>query len=198
MNNMYIAIDIGGTNARVASVDNLITPKIIKRASFKNTHNFNEYFSKIVNFIDSTGKIDGIGISIAGDLNKEKSMVVDSAENVPEVVDQPIVASLGKRFGCKVFMDNDGVAMALGEAIYGNCDKDKFVYLIWGTGIGGAIVKRKGDKIVVDQIDWFKHFEEWEYKCGGEAIKKIYGKPAKDISQIQWSKIDCFGGRSCT
>ncbi len=186
---MYLSVDIGGTNVRAVVADNLKDPKILDRATFKNTHNFDEYLKQLINFAKTKGKIDGIGISITGDLNPDKTIVIDSAINAPEILNQPIVKVLENEFNCKVFMENDGTASALGEAIYGSPEKDEFVYVIWGTGVGGALIKRENTQTLVEQIDWYKHFEEWEYVCGGKAIEKNNNKLAKDLTEDEWKVV---------
>lgn len=183
---MYLSIDIGGTNVRVASTDDLQTGKIVDRVKLKNNHNFEEYFQKIIEFAKGQGEIKGVGISVIGDLNPEKTIVVDTAPNAPEIINQPIVDRLKKQLNCGVYMENDGTAMALGEAVYAKEKNDDFAYVIWGTGIGGAQVKKDKNKLKVVQIDWYKYFKDWEYDCGGEAIEKKYAKKPQDLTENEW------------
>lgn len=186
---MYLAVDIGGTNIRFASTENLETGKIADKEKIRNNHNFEEYFQKIIDFAKGQGQIKGVGISVIGDLNPEKTIVVATAPNAPEVINQPIVDRLKKQLDCEVYMENDGTAMALGEAVYAKKINDNFIYVIWGTGIGGAKVKNLNNRLEVEQIDWYKHFEDWEYDCGGEAIEKNYSKKPQDLTENEWKSI---------
>ncbi len=186
---MYIAIDIGGTNVRVASAQSLDNLVIISRAVFKNDHNFDDYISKVISFVKKQDKVGGIGISITGDLNEEKTMAIDTSPNAPEFLNQPIVDIFKKEFRCPVFLENDGPASALGEALYGKERNKNFAYIIWGTGIGGAQISWDNNKTKVEQLGWYKYFEEWENQCGGNRIKEKFEKPAGDLNNTEWNEV---------
>lgn len=185
---MYISIDIGGTNVRVASTDNLETGQIVDRVQLRNNHNFEEYFQKIIEFAKKQGQIKGVGISVIGDLNPKKTIVIDTAPNAPEIINQSLVDKLKRQLNCEIFMENDGTAMALGEAVYTKKEND-FICIIWGTGIGGAQVKKDKNRLKIEQIDWYKHLKDWEHDCGGEAIEKKYAKKPQDLIENEWKFI---------
>lgn len=186
---MYIAIDIGGTNIRVAAADNLESLHIRKKLVFKNNHNFEEYMDRIVDFCGTQSKISAVGVSTNGTLNKDKTVVVGGVANTPEKTGKPLVDILKRRLGCPVVMDNDAVASALAEGIYGHKNLGEFIYVIWGTGIGGAVARRENGKFKVEQIDWLKYLDDWEAACGGNRIEKKFGKSVKDLSDEEWTGV---------
>src|SRR3990172_9660664 len=109
---MYIAIDIGGTNIRLATTTSLDNPVFENRIQFGNTHSFDEIFENIVRYLDNLdSKIDGIGISVPGGIDDAKSMVI-KGHNIPEFNGKPIKDPLVNRYKCKVVLDNDAVVMA--------------------------------------------------------------------------------------
>lgn len=98
---------------------------------------------------------------------------------------------LSKKFSCPVFLENDAVAAALGEALYDtDCPKD-FIFIIWGTGIGGSTVSYNeiSKTYMLHKLNWFEYFQEWEEKCGGNKIKYYYGKEAFELSEKEWQSV---------
>lgn len=186
---MYIAIDIGGTNIRVAAADNLEKIHIGEKLVFKNNHNFEEYMDKIVEFCGRQGSISAAGISTNGTLNKDKTVVIGGLANTPEKTGKPIVKILKSKLNCSVVMENDAVAAALAEKTYGRYNLDEFIYIIWGTGIGSAIARRENGELKVEQIDWLKYLEEWEADCGGNRIGRKFGKQVSDLSEEEWAGV---------
>lgn len=190
-NNMYIAIDIGGTNIRLASTNSLDNPIFENRKQFGNTHSFDTNFKNILNYIDSLGnKISGIGISIPGAIDEAKSMVI-KGHNIPEFIDKPIKELLMNRYKCKVALDNDGVAMAWGETRYGEGKNTDFIYLIWGTGMGGASVKYSDGKYIITKLERHQNtnLATWEEACGGRSIEKLYKKQALELDENEWQEV---------
>lgn len=189
--NMYIGIDIGGTNIRLTSVKDLNSPILENKKQLLNSHSFKTNMQNIQSYLDNLDdKINGIGISIPGNIDKNKTMVAD-ADNVPEFIGKPIKEMLAKKYKCKVVLDNDGVIMARGEAIYGQKGKTDFMYLIWGTGMGGASVEYKNGVPKVTKLERHKdtNLASWENVCGGKSIEKLYGKHAGKLNQTEWQEV---------
>jgi glucokinase len=83
--------------------------------------------------------IVGVGIGTPGII--DSGLILGGAENLPEWESLPLAGILSRQFDFPVFIDNDANLMALGEVRYGK-DKEKceVVYILVGTGIGGALV----------------------------------------------------------
>lgn len=189
---MYVALDIGGTNIRVAASD-MISPIVItKRTFFPNTNHFEKDFPKIldeIRLISKDAQIEGIGIGIAGQLANDQETLLE-APNFPTWNHQNIVAKIKEIFSCPVIMQNDGVAGALGEAVYRDYKEENFLYLIWGTGIGGAEVTFVKGNPTAKQIPWAQNFPAWEKDCGGKSIISEFGKAAESLNEKEWEEVD--------
>lgn len=188
---MYIGIDVGGTSCRIAATDNLHNIANFTKKDFRLTHNFDQDFATMQNLISelSRGHVDGIGIGTPGGFNENKTIITSTVRNLIEWKNQPIKERLVNTFHCNVFLENDAVTAALGEAYFGNGKDQDFTYIIWGTGVGGATVTWKEDKAEVTKLDWHRYLETWENACGGNNIRKTYGKPAESLSEEEWADV---------
>jgi glucokinase len=132
-----IGIDIGGTNMRVGLVseDGEVVRKIKEPTS-------DELLDAIFKALDSLfgDRIAGIGIGIAGLIDREEGRVLSSPNlHVAEGID--LVDQIGKRYEVKVVIENDANAAALGEMWAGaGRDFSDFVLFTLGTGIGGGLI----------------------------------------------------------
>lgn len=188
---MYISIDAGGTNTRVAGAADLEHPIFVgKPLRYKNTHNFQ---TDLQSMIDAARTIAGaqlikaVGIGVPGFLNEQKTRITHAA-NLPGWNNKPLVKLLSQNLHCPVFCRTDVAAALLGEAFYGGRSSD-FHYIIWGTGIGGGTVRfnARGPEAVV--VNWRLHFEAWEANCGGRAIAKKFGKPTEELNHNEWLQV---------
>ena len=93
------------------------------------------------------------------------------------------------KYQCDVRMDNDAAVAALGEALYGTTKKNDFVYIIWGTGVGGASVVYRDGIASSTPLAWEKYLQTWEGTCGGNSVRKIYGKPAEQLNEEEWKNV---------
>lgn len=185
---MYIAIDIGGTNIRITASDSLTTIKGIKLISFPISEIFENDIKKIISTIHNLSpSITAIGMGIVGSSNKEGTII--RAHNLPNWINTSPKIILENIFHCPIFMDNDTVVAALGEATYGNTVNRDFTYIAWGTGMGGATATVIHKHIAITKLDWHMDFEEWEKYCGGNEIKKHFGKPANELTENEWQKV---------
>jgi predicted NBD/HSP70 family sugar kinase len=189
---MYVALDIGGTNIRIAASELLSPIVITQRTFFPNTNNFSHDFPKLLEEIRTISKestIEGIGVGIAGQITEDKQTLVE-APNFPSWNNQNIVKQITDTFPCPVVMQNDGVAGALGEAVFRDYKSENFIYLIWGTGIGGAEVIFRNNNPYAAQIPWNSMFPEWEKACGGKSIFNEFGKAVESLSEKEWEIIE--------
>jgi hypothetical protein len=185
---MYIAIDLGGSNLRVAGSESLSNPQL--QTIFKQpvSHFFEGDFSLLLLAINRTlhgHQANGIGFATAGDVDKRRGIIY-SAENNPEWENMQIVERLMQNYSCRVVLVNDAEAAALAEARYGNGVGKDFIYISWGTGIGGAFSKE--DK--VQQLKWEDYLENWEQDCGGKNLTKKYGTDLAKLDAASWTEIN--------
>lgn len=188
---MYIAIEVGGTTLRIAGVNQLHDVHTMQTTHFSLTHTFEKDFSTLLDEITnlSQGKIEGIGVSLTGALNEDNSVMIDEAPNLIEWLHVPIKKLLSDKFNCPVFMDNDANIAGIGEAIYGAGKGENFAYCIWGTGIGGALIKMQHNRPTIERLNWYDYFEAWEEDCGGAKIQEHFGKSGAELSEEEWSQV---------
>lgn len=135
-----IGIDIGGTNikAGVVSEREGLIEMLHTPTQTGGKAQLTEQITTIVEKFRKEYNIKGVGIGIAGLVNHEKGEVVMSP-HLP-VKETPLRTILEKRLGIPVLLDNDVNACGLGERYFGaGRNALNFIYLMIGTGIGGAI-----------------------------------------------------------
>lgn len=140
-----IGVDVGGSKIEAALVSELKIVKKVKRkteAAKGREAVLKNIISAIEKVFDSS--VSAIGIGIAGPVNPEKNIVVQSP-HIPCLVNVPVKEILEKTFKVRVALDNDARMFTLGaHRIYG---AKNMVALTLGTGIGGAaIVNNKLEK----------------------------------------------------
>lgn len=198
---MYLAIDIGGTNIRIASLDekeNIISNKI----SFSVEKEFESGMSKIIeetNKIADGRKIEGIGIAALGTVNANLGVIEDSA-NLSSWNNKPIKNYLEGKLHTRVEIENDVLVAGLGEKMFGyGKDIEEFLFIILGTGFGGAIISERtsysldlGHQILVwnGELCNCKQKGCAEVYVGGKNAQRIYGAQFSDkTSNEVWDEV---------
>lgn len=188
---MYIGIDVGGTNIRVVGSKTIDKPNLVHKLSFPNDRNYSQNEHRITTAIRHfASTIDGIGISTMGLLDESKDIII-SASAAPQWVGQPFAATLRTTFNCPVVLKGDQYCAALSEVSVQK-QPDDFVCIVYGTGIGAAIVERQDEKSLVQTIGYDKHIQylrPWQLDCGGKWVKEKYGKPLEELSENEWTVV---------
>ncbi len=139
--NYAIAIDVGGTNTRVALVDSRMN--IVDRKQFTtNPMHPDITLEEIVKIIASYDySICGIGMSCPGPLDLIEGKVLTPPNLRGEWHNYPITTKLNSQTGLPTFLNNDANLAALGEATVGAGSKYNIVqFLTISTGIGAGLV----------------------------------------------------------
>jgi len=162
---MVIAIDVGGTNMRIALVDLSPTAHIVRVESHPVMQDYSEGIEALCNTISSISsgeKIEGIGACFPGIINKDD--MVTTANNLPDWTMKPIKQTLAARFNVPVKLVHDVQGAAIGEALFGAArGRDRFVYFIWGTGIGAGDIKRIDDnRYFMFSFENGHHILDWD------------------------------------
>ena len=136
-----VAIDVGGTNTRVALVNERL--EITDRQQFStNPENPGETLSKISEVIRDYGeKIVGVGMSCPGPLDLIHGQIL-TPPNLHGGWQHLFVArELSTLTGLPVYLNNDGNLAALAEAVAGEGKDYRYVqFLTVSTGIGSGFV----------------------------------------------------------
>ncbi len=139
----YIGIDLGGTNVRVAVVDdNGEVLEEVKRVSNSDLGPVKvlDNILDMVNSLQYKDEAVGVGVGIPGPVD-QKLGAITIATNLKDFAFFPAVEYLQTRLDLPVYMDNDANVAGLAEALVGAGKGKKVVYYIThSTGIGGALV----------------------------------------------------------
>lgn len=143
-----IGIDVGGTNVKIALVDNngkIIysnsVPTYAKMGYEYTVNNIKQAIKDLMKETNTTpSDIEGIGFDFPGQVDC-KTGVVKLAPNIPGWVNVPIAQMIEDEFHIPTRIDNDVRCAALGELKFGagrGCEN--FICITVGTGIGSGIV----------------------------------------------------------
>jgi len=140
---LVIGIDLGATNLRAALGDSEhgIIRVVKERTISEGTSE--DLLNQLIGIVkrvasEELGEIEAIGIGSIGQLDIKRGVLVRAA-NV-RFRDVPIVDRLSKEFKIPAYILNDCTVAALGEKIFGAArDLSNFVYVGFGTGIGGGV-----------------------------------------------------------
>ena len=142
-----IGIDVGGTNVKIALVDDgkiIYSNSVPTYAQMGYEYTVNNIKQAIKDLMKETettaADIKGIGFDFPGQVDY-KTGVVKLAPNIPGWVNVPIAQMIEEAFHIPTRIDNDVRCAALGEMNFGagkGCQN--FVCITVGTGIGSGLV----------------------------------------------------------
>jgi RNase H-fold protein (predicted Holliday junction resolvase) len=186
---MYIGIDVGGTKTLVAGVLDISNIEILDVKKILNQDNFELDVKNLIENVKEISKkesVEAIGLGLPGTLDVNGNGI--DFTNLASWNGRNIRKKLEDEFTCPVFIDNDAVVASFGISYFSEIKKD-FIYITWGTGIGGALVRFVNGKVVSKELDWEKYFKSWEEKCGGKRIQERYNKIASELTEGEWKEI---------
>lgn len=144
-----IGVDLGGTNLRIAAVDEngTLLEKVTLGTQVQRGREF--VISEMTSAIQSVtekysarGELVGIGIGVPGFIDMDTGTMRESP-NLPGWADYPVHQDIERRLGTRVILENDANAAAMGEKWLGaGREVDDLCMFTLGTGVGGGIVIR--------------------------------------------------------
>lgn len=139
-----LSFDIGGSSVKYAVIEK--TGKILAKGK-KTTPQKKEAFFRLIEDVAAsyrgTYAIEGAGFSFPGAVD-DVSGVIGGSSALPYIHDFPIRQELERRLSLPAALENDANCAALGESWLGvGKEHEDLVFLVIGTGIGGAVVKGK-------------------------------------------------------
>ncbi len=211
---MYLGIDVGGTSAKIGvfpsrdkgvEVDRReVRERTLDKGEIGCMNDLWAIQRAIYDLADLYGPVEGIGLAVAGKVSPERTHLAGSA-NLPHWVGVQIVEYFRDANQCPVVFGNDAEAAALADAVYGFGQEDDFLGMIWGTGVGGAIVRHiEGrPKVWPTEIGHQRVFFGGKRQCkcgqygcleasvGGNGIRATYGQPAEALKPggREWKEI---------
>lgn len=139
-----LSFDIGGSSVKYAVIEK--TGKILAKGKKTTPQEKEEFFRLIENVAASYRRaytIEGAGFSFPGAVD-DVSGVIGGSSALSYIHDFPIRQELERRLSLPAALENDANCAALGESWLGvGKEHEDLVFLVIGTGIGGAVVKGK-------------------------------------------------------
>jgi len=180
--NLVIGIDIGGTYIRVALVEGKgnIIRKVKKSSSGDIINNLIESIKEVLET-----EVKGIGIGVAGVIDKQQK-VVKKSPNLPTIENINFIKKIEDRFSLPVYLENDTNAAAIGERWLGaGRDKENFVLLTLGTGIGGGVVYKGKLLDLASELGHITVEAEGLYcPCGNNGCLESYASARAIVSMV--------------
>jgi glucokinase len=147
MSAFAIGVDLGGTNLRIAAVDEkgTLLEKVTTGTQVARGRDYviAEMCDAIRNVsakFHASGRMIGAGIGVPGIIDKRTGMLRESP-NLPGWEDYPVRHEIERRLGATVVLENDANAAAMGEAWLGAArGAESMCMVTLGTGVGGGIV----------------------------------------------------------
>ena len=147
MNKYSIGVDLGGTNLRIAAVDE--SGKLLEKITLgtqvalgreRVVHDMSDAIQRVEATFRGSGQLIGIGIGVPGIIDMDTGMVRTSP-NLPDWANYPVLTEIEGRLGTRVILENDANSAALGEHWLGAAkDRPDMAMLTLGTGVGGGLV----------------------------------------------------------
>jgi glucokinase len=149
MANFAIGVDLGGTNLRIAAVDEtgLLLEKVTTLARLalgrdQVISDMCDAIRQLTTKFKASGTLMGVGVGIPGIIDMETGLLRESP-NLPGWAEYPVREDIERRLNAPVILENDANAAALGEKWLGAArDVNDMAILTLGTGVGGGLVLR--------------------------------------------------------
>ncbi len=139
---MKIAIDLGGTNVRAATVLKGGELGRVLAEPCRSDGSEGEVLSQLYRLIDNliTSEVDGIAIGVPSVVDTDKGIVYNVV-GIPSWKEVHLKELLEAKYGVPVAVDNDCNCFALGVTTFakGGSHSDAFCVTL-GTGVGGSLV----------------------------------------------------------
>jgi glucokinase len=145
--NFAIAVDLGGTNLRIAAVseagefwEKITTGTKVALGRDAVIGEMTATIRELAAKFSHSGQLLGVGIGVPGIIDQRSGMLRQSP-NLPGWHDYPVRQEIERQLGATVALENDANCAALGEAWLGAARQAEHMCMITlGTGVGGGIV----------------------------------------------------------
>lgn len=146
MNEMVLAVDLGGTNLRMAAVDHEGAVLHLERSPTPDGVRPDRLMEilaamadKCIDNVPGNRRLAGFGAGVPANITPEG--VLKNLPNVPSLEGMDLKRSLTARFNVPTVLENDATAAAIGENWLGasRAVRDSILITL-GTGVGGGII----------------------------------------------------------
>jgi predicted NBD/HSP70 family sugar kinase len=148
-----------------------------------------------------------MGAAIGGPLDWEQGIV--SPLHQPAWRNIPLKNMMETKWGCPFYVDVDTNVAAVGEYRWGSVSAKRFLYLTLSTGMGGGFLvdgniyrgQNGAHPEVGHQAIHFRSSNRSAVHCecgapdclealvSGNGIRRVYGKPAENLSRKEWEEV---------
>lgn len=147
MDRFSIGVDLGGTNMRIAAVDEsgrrletISTSTQVTRGRALVIDDMCASIRELTGRSKDARVLAGVGIGVPGVIDMDSGTVC-AAANLPGWTNYPVRSEIEQRLGAPVVLENDANCAALGEQWLGaGRDANSLCMLTLGTGVGGASI----------------------------------------------------------
>ncbi|KAJ8399352.1 hypothetical protein AAFF_G00413900 [Aldrovandia affinis] len=181
-----LAVDLGGTNLRVAIVS--MKGKIVKKYTQANPKTYEARIELIMRMCSEAMqdavrfncRVLGVGISTGGRVNPQEGVVLHSTKLIQEWSSVDLRGPISDQLHLPVWVENDGNCAALAEKKFGHGKGvENFVTVITGTGIGGGIMQHNelihGSTFCAAELGHIMvSLDGPECSCGGRGCVEAY------------------------
>ena len=204
---VHVGLDIGGTKLLVAAA---VGGQIIRRVQRPTPLDLDSGLALLHAMIDEVAGADQIiafGAAAGGPLDWQRGVI--SPLHQPQWRAVPLAAIIEAAYGCPLFVDVDTNVAALGEYRFSGTAASRMLYLTISTGMGGGFVvdgqiyrgangahPEVGHQAILYHC---AHPERIRCACGtddclealisGNAIRRIYQKPAEALDAAEWQEV---------
>lgn len=206
---LYIGLDIGGTKYLAASAyENL---EIITKSQRPTPIPFQEGLEALHQMVAELAgdeSIAGIGAAIGGPLDYQTGVV--SPLHQPEWRDVPLKQIMEDKWRCPFHVEVDTNIAALAEYHVSGETAPRMMYMTVSTGIGGGYIVDGRIYRGMDGAHPEIGHQCLNYRCSnpsgiscecgasdcleglasGNGIRRVYGKPAEQLSEDEWAEVE--------
>ena len=181
---MRLAVSKDGKNVEEPKI--VSTPQDFKEGM--------KLFEQLARELLGDAKPKAVAGGVAGPLDKEKTMLVNSP-HIPGWVKKPLKEELEKRFAVSVSLENDAVLAGMGEAVEGaGKERSIVVYMTVSTGVGGVrIVDKKAERSAMGFEPGHQVIDQGmtlEQLVSGTGVKARYNKDPREIQDEKiWDEL---------
>jgi predicted NBD/HSP70 family sugar kinase len=211
---VYLGLDIGGTKLLAAAADR--DGRILRRVRQDTPVPLAEgldLLRRMAREVADGEPVLAAGAAAGGPLDWETGIV--SPLHQPQWRGVPLKAVMEEELGAPFAVDVDTNVAALGEYRFGNTGAERLVYLTLSTGMGGGLLidgaiyrgfRGAHPEVGHQAIAYRGSFAgPVVCECGaegclealvsGNAIRRLYGRSAEELTGAQWEEVGCNLGQ---